>query len=258
MGYLRYVAVGDSQTEGLNDGDESTGYRGWADRLAELLAAREPRFRYANLAVRGRRAAQIRAEQTNAALALEPDLVTVMAGMNDLVRPGFDATAVAADVEAMLAAFAASGARVVTFTYPDIGQIAPLVRRLRPRVLDFNERIRAAALRHGALLVDTFPYQVTTDPRLWSTDRMHAAPLGHTRIAAAVAEALAVPGSDRSWADPLPPLLPVPPWRRARTELTWAATFLGPWVVRRLRGRSSGDGRTAKRPQLQPVRFAGS
>ncbi len=43
MGYLRYVAVGDSQTEGLLDGDEHTGYRGWADRLAELLAVHHPR-----------------------------------------------------------------------------------------------------------------------------------------------------------------------------------------------------------------------
>jgi hypothetical protein len=120
-------------------------------------------------------------------------------------------------------------------------------------VLDFNERIRTAAHRHGALLVDTFPYPVTTDPRLWSADRVHATPLGHARIAAAVADALAVPGSDGSWADPLPPLPPIPPWHRARTELTWAAAFLGPWLGRRLRGRSSGDGRTAKRPQLQPV-----
>ncbi len=253
MNYLRYVAVGDSQTEGLNDGDERTGYRGWADRLAELLAEREPEFRYANLAVRGRLAAQIRAEQESAALALEPDLVTVMAGMNDLVRPGFDASAVAAELEAMLAAFAASGARVVTFTFPDVARIAPLVRHLRPRVLDFNERIRVAAHRHGALLVDTFGHPVTTDPRLWSADRIHAAPLGHARIASAVAHVLALPGSDASWADPLPPLPPVPPWHRARAELTWAAAFLGPWLGRRLRGRSSGDGRTAKRPRLQRV-----
>ena len=253
MGYLRYVAVGDSQTEGLNDGDEGTGYRGWADRLAELLAAHEPRLRYANLAVRGRRAAQVRAGQTGAALALAPDLVTVMAGMNDLVRPGCDTAAVAVDVEAMLAAFAASGARVVTFTFPDVARITPLARRLRPRVLYLNERIRAAAGRHGALVVDTFGVPVTTDPRLWSADRIHATPLGHARIAAAVAHALALPGSDASWAEPLPPLPPVPPWRRARTELAWAATFLGPWLIRRLRGLSSGDGRTAKRPRLEAV-----
>ncbi|WP_017601671.1 MULTISPECIES: SGNH/GDSL hydrolase family protein [Nocardiopsis] len=258
MGYLRYVAVGDSQTEGLNDGDETTGYRGWADRLAGTLAAHEPEFAYANLAVRGRLAGRIRAEQLAPALALAPDLVTVMAGMNDLVRPGYDADTVAADLEAMLAAFTASGATTVTFTFPDIARIAPLAGRLRPRVLDLNDRIRAMARRHGAVLVDTFPYPVTTDPRLWSADRIHATPLGHARIAAAVAHTLGVPGADASWSDPLPPLAPVPPWRRAGTELVWAAVFLGPWLARRLRGRSSGDGRAAKRPRLEPVRTAGA
>jgi lysophospholipase L1-like esterase len=253
MSYLRYVAVGDSQTEGLNDGDEETGYRGWADRLARMLAEREPRLRYANLAVRGRLAGQIRAEQTAAALALEPDLVTVMAGMNDLMRPGFDAAAVAEELDAMLAAFTGCGARVVTFTYPDIARLAPLARYARPRVLDFNARIRASAARHGALLVDTFGYPVTTDPRMFSADRYHLAPAGHARLAAAVAEALGLPGSDGSWAEPFPPAPPAPLWRRARTELAWASGFAGPWIVRRLRGRSSGDGRSAKRPRLEPV-----
>ncbi|WP_116245430.1 SGNH/GDSL hydrolase family protein [Nocardiopsis sp. FIRDI 009] len=257
MGYARYVAVGDSQSEGLGDGDEESGYRGWADRLAETLAAHEHGLVYANLAVRGRLAGQVRAEQLAPALALEPDLVTVMAGMNDLVRPGYDADAVSADLDAMLAAFTASGATTVTFTFPDIARIAPLARRLRPRVLDLNDRIRVMARRHGAVLVDTFPHPVTTDPRLWSADRLHAAPLGHARIAAAVAHALGVPGCDASWADPLPPLAPLPPWRRAGTELAWVAAFLGPWLLRRLRGRSSGDGRTAKRPRLEPVRATG-
>ncbi|MUN42507.1 SGNH/GDSL hydrolase family protein [Actinomadura litoris] len=254
MRYLRYVAIGDSQTEGLNDGDDRTGYRGWADRLAETLAAREPDFRYANLAVRGHLTGRIRAEQAGAALALEPDLVTVMAGVNDLIRPGFDARAVTADLEAMYADFTASGARVVAFTFPDVGKIAPLVRHLRPKLVDFNARIRAAARRHDVVLVDTFPHSVTTDPRLWSGDRIHASPLGHARIAAAVAEALALPDADTSWTAPLPPLPPVPQWHRARAEATWAATFLGPWVVRRLRGRSSADGRIAKRPRLEPIR----
>ncbi|WP_433224411.1 SGNH/GDSL hydrolase family protein [Microtetraspora malaysiensis] len=256
MPYQRYVALGDSQTEGLNDGAERTGYRGWADRLAEILATHHPDFRYANLAVRGRLAAQVRAEQAEAALALNPDLITVMAGMNDLVRPGFDATAVAADLEAMLKALTASGATVVTFTFPDVAKIAPLARHLRPKVLDFNDRIRVMAERHGATLVDTFHQPITTDPRLWSDDRIHATPLGHARIAAAVADALKVPGADPSWADPLPPLPPMPIWRRAGVELAWAGAFLGPWILRRIQGRSSGDGCTAKRPEMRPVTSA--
>ncbi|MFI9318327.1 SGNH/GDSL hydrolase family protein [Kitasatospora aureofaciens] len=252
-GYRRYVAVGDSQTEGLGDGDGTTGWRGWADRLAETISEREPGLLYANLAVRGRLAGQVRAEQLAPALALRPDLVTVVAGMNDLMRPGFDAGAVVAELDAMFAAFTAAGARVLTFTFPDIGRIAPLARGLRPRVLDLNARIRAAADHRGVVVVDFFPHRVTTDPRMWSADRLHASPLGHAGIAAAAAHALALPGSDDGWAEPLPPLPVAGIRQRAAEEAAWIGTFLGPWLLRRLRGRSSGDGRAAKRPELRPV-----
>ncbi|MFI6478829.1 SGNH/GDSL hydrolase family protein [Nonomuraea sp. NPDC050663] len=262
MPFLRYVALGDSQTEGLNDGDPLTGYRGWADRLAELLAEADGQVQYANLAVRGKLAAHVRAEQLPAALELRPDLVTVMAGMNDLIRPSFDADAVTGHLEAMFAALRGTppaslmeaAPTVVTFTFPDIGRIAPIVKRLRPRLLDFNDRVRAAAARHGVLVVDAYPHDVTCDPRMWSSDRIHATPRGHALIAAAVADTLALPGSDPSWTQPLMPLPLVPAWRRAATEAAWLGTFVGPWMVRRLRGRSSADGRTAKRPLLLPVR----
>ncbi|GLW11258.1 lysophospholipase [Microtetraspora sp. NBRC 13810] len=251
--YGRYVALGDSQTEGLGDGDDVRGHRGWADRLAEHLARTEPGLLYANLAVRGRRAVQIRDEQLPAALALRPGLATVMAGMNDLIRPGFDAAEVAAALEDMFAALTAAGTRVVSVTFPDIGATVPLARPLRPRVIGLNTRIRAAAARHGVTLIDTFPLAFVSDARMWSGDRLHASPVGHARIAAAVAHALDLPGSDGTWADPFPPPAAISAWRAAATEARWLAAFAGPWIGRRLRGRSSGDGRTAKRPLPTPV-----
>lgn len=252
--YLRYVALGDSQTEGVGDGDDVSGLRGWADRLAEQLARHSPDARYANLAVRGRLAGQVRAEQLAPALALRPDLVTVVAGVNDLLRPRFDADEVAGHLEAMFAALTGQGARVATLTFPDITLITPLARPAGHRVVALNDRIREAARRHGVVVAETAHHQVVTDPRLWSTDRLHAGPLGHARIAAAVAHALELPGSDDSWTQPLP----TPPasstgFRAVGTELRWAGSFLGPWLVRRLRGGSSGDGREAKRPALLPV-----
>ncbi|MGP8297306.1 SGNH/GDSL hydrolase family protein [Streptomyces inhibens] len=253
--YLRYVALGDSQTEGLGDGDDRAGLRGWADRLAEGLAVTTPDLRYANLAVRGRLAGHVHAEQLAPALALRPDLATVVAGVNDLLRPRFDADEVAGHLEAMFAALTAAGARVATLTFPDAARITPLARPMGSRVTALNDRIRAAADRHGVTVAETSRHAVVTDPRLWSADRLHASPLGHARIAAAVAHALQLPGSGDSWTHPLPPPPgPAPtPWRTAATEVRWAAAFLGPWLARRLRGRSSGDGRTAKRPQLVPV-----
>ncbi|MCP2357530.1 lysophospholipase L1-like esterase [Nonomuraea thailandensis] len=253
MTFTRYVALGDSQTEGLGDGDDVLGHRGWADRLAEHLARADQGLLYANLAVRGRTAAQIRDEQLPAALELRPDLATVMAGMNDVIRPGFDAARVAGELEEMFAALVGAGAHVVTVTFPDIGRIAPMARPLVPRVLDVNERIREAASRHGVTLVDTYPLAYVTDARMWSRDRLHASPMGHARFAAAVAHALGLPGSDDTWMAPLPALPAPGAWRSAATEARWLATFAGPWIGRRLRGRSSGDGRTAKRPLLAPV-----
>ncbi len=251
--YSRYVALGDSQTEGLGDGDDTVGLRGFADRLAEHLTAVNPGLRYANLAVRGHTADQVRTEQLGPALALRPDLATVVAGVNDLLRPRFNAAEVAGDLEEMFAALTGAGTHVVTLTFPDIGKIAPIARPIRSRVFDLNSCIRAAAARHGVAVAETSRPSVTTDPRLWTADRLHASPLGHERIAAALAHAIHLPGSDDKWTLPLPPQRVPTGWQAAGAELRWAAAYLGPWLGRRLRGQSSGDGRTAKRLQLLPV-----
>ncbi|MDX3637918.1 SGNH/GDSL hydrolase family protein [Streptomyces sp. MB09-02B] len=252
--YLRYVALGDSQTEGLGDGDDERGLRGWADRLAERLDRHRPGLRYANLAVRGRKAGEVRAEQLAPALAMRPDLATVVAGVNDVLRPRVDLDEVAGHLEAMFAALTAQGATVVTLTAPDVGRITPLARPIGRRVLALNDRVREAAGRHGVVVVETATHPVVTDPRLWSDDRLHAGPLGHERIAAAVAQALALPGSDDAWTLPLPVEGAAPVgWRAIGAEARWFGTFLGPWLGRRLRGRSSGDGRRPKRPTLLPV-----
>jgi len=252
--YLRYVALGDSQTEGLNDGSDESGFRGWADRLAEQLAELNPDLRYANLAIRGRRTHEVLREQLPLALAMRPDLATVVAGMNDLIRPSFSPAVVVHDLEAMFAALTAVGARVATLTFPDLGKIAPVMTRIASRVPELNELISAAAARHGVVVLDGWTPAVTTDRRVWSPDRIHATPLGHALIAAGMAYALGLPGSSSAWMDPLPPL----PARSRRQivagEMAWAGKFLIPWMGRRMLGRSSGDGRGAKRPTLAPVR----
>src|SRR5262245_51867062 len=93
--FARYVAIGDSSTEGLDDPDGRGGYRGWANRLADLVAAAQPApLLYANLGVRGFSTARIRAEQLDRAVAMRPDLVTLFSGTNDVVQWRFDAAAV--------------------------------------------------------------------------------------------------------------------------------------------------------------------
>ncbi|MFI5780858.1 SGNH/GDSL hydrolase family protein [Nocardia sp. NPDC051570] len=250
--FTRFVALGDSQTEGIGDPDAAGGHVGWADRLAALLAGVNPRLGYANLAVRGRRAAQIRDEQLAPALALAPDLAAVVAGMNDLIRPRFDQEAVLAEIEAMFEALTAAGAWVITFTFPDIGGVAPIVRPLSARVRAMNARIRELARRPGVVLVDFEPVTAATDRRVWADDRLHLNPLGHDLVARAVAETLGLPGADGTWRSPMPPS-PRTAAEAMVAELRWAALHMVPWVARRVRGISSGNGVTAKRPLLAPM-----
>lgn len=250
--FSRYVALGDSSTEGLDDPDGAGGYRGWADRLAEHLAAANPGLHYANLAVRGRLVRHVKEEQVAAAIALQPDVATVFAGVNDVLRPRFDLAAVVADLEQMYAALCATGATVLTITVPDPSRVMPVAKRLAPRIAAYNAAVRQAAERTGVVVVDVGASEVAGDPRLWSDDRLHANSLGHERIASALACALDLPGADPSWAEPLSPEPRRAPHAVAVAELRWLRAHFAPWVVRRVRGQSSGDGGQPKRPELRP------
>lgn len=252
MPFSRYVALGDSTTEGLDDPAlDGAGFVGFADRLAARLAREQPGLLYANLAVRGRKAGQIRAEQLERALAMEPDLATVVGGVNDILRPRVDLPYVLGEVEAMVSALREAGATVVAMTYPDPTRVMPAARPMRGRVLAFNDALRAIAARHGAVLVD-LQRDAIVDARLWADDRLHASSAGHARIAHATAQALGVEPDEDPWS----PLSPAEPLRRAHSmarEAAWAGRYMAPWILRRLRGRSSGDGLAAKRPELAPV-----
>src|SRR5699024_4871453 len=118
-----YVALGDSFTEGLNDPRPDGTFRGWADRLAEILARGRPEFRYANLALRGKMLTEILDEQLPVALDIAPDLVTICAGGNDIIIPGVDVDTVATRVEQGIEALRESGIEVLIFTGPDTKQM---------------------------------------------------------------------------------------------------------------------------------------
>ncbi len=251
--FHRYVALGDSTTEGLEDPDSRGGYRGWANRFAEHLAGAFGVIDYANLAVRGLRVADVRRTQLERALAMRPDVATVVGGVNDLLRPGFDADEVAGHVRAMVQGLRAQGAAVLTFTMPDMARVNPIAALLRGRLEAMNARLRETCRDTGALLLDLAQHELGGDPRLWHEDRLHANSLGHERIGRGLAHAAGLSGF-ADWAAPLPAAPPRRMPEVLRGELTWGHRYLLPWVVRHARGRSSGDGRTAKRPTLTPLR----
>jgi lysophospholipase L1-like esterase len=248
--FRRYVAIGDSSTEGLEDPDGAGGYRGWADRLAERIAdSQEEPLEYANLAVRGLGMREIRETQLEPAIALRPDLLTVFGGVNDIIGGHCDFAAVRTDYEAVFRQGRGLGATVLTFTMPDQTGINPFGRHLRDRMYALNAIIRSEAEAHGALVVDLQHYPVAQDPRLWFEDRLHGNALGHALVAEALAWRLGLPGSDTRWAQPLPEEYVRPPVRRQiLSDIDWAVHYLAPWMGRNLRHIPHGHGVVAKRP----------
>lgn len=252
-GYSRYVAIGDSQTEGLWDGDDTIGLVGFADRLAEIIDSHYPGLTYANLAIRGKRIIDVIDEQLPATLAMRPDLITVCIGMNDVTRPGPFFDGALAELDELNAILAGSGATVVTTTFPDIAKILPIGRVLASRVMRINDAIRTAADRHGFRLVDLYDAPSMTEPDTWSTDRVHGSPKGHSLFAAAAAEALGLPGSNHGWAHMGGNGGRTSLRSLAYSQLLWTHNMLVPWLWRYARGRSAGDGRSPKRPRLESL-----
>jgi lysophospholipase L1-like esterase len=249
--WRRYIALGDSFTEGLSDpAPERPGqFRGWADRLADHIAAAAPDadVEYANLAIRGRLLRQVVDEQVPIALEAEPDLVSLVAGGNDLMRPGSDPDAHAAILEDAVRRLRATGADVLLATGVDTRK-TPILKRVRGKVAIFNAHVWSIAARNDAVVLDQWGADWILDWRLWDTDRIHLTAEGHRRIALAAAATLGLPGSDDDWRTPLPPADPRPLRAAVAEDAAWMRGFVAPWIGRRLRGRSSGDGRAPKRP----------
>ncbi|QIM16447.1 SGNH/GDSL hydrolase family protein [Leucobacter insecticola] len=253
--WSRFVAIGDSFTEGVGDPDPDSpnGLRGWADRFAEVLSEYDEDFSYANLAVRGKLIQQISEEQVDAALDLRPDLLSLCAGGNDVIRPGTDPDEVAAKLDRVVERLTASGATILLFTGVDVA-FQPVFRSIRGKVAIFNENVRKVAQKYDCVIVDQWAIEELQDSRYWAGDRLHLNTLGHHTITRAALDALNVPHDLR----PLdPPPLPERAWRQARKDdVVWAREHLLPWVIRRIKRVSSGDNIEPKRPQPAPARTA--
>lgn len=254
--WSRFVALGDSFTEGVGDPEPRSpgGLRGWADRVAEELSVGHEDFAYANLAVRGLLLQQILDQQVGPALALQPDLISLNAGGNDLIFRRSDPDKLAVRMDAGVELLASTGATVVLFAGPDWGA-TPVLGRTRGKIAIFNENLRIIAARYDAVIADLWALRQLTDPRMWDPDRLHFSPLGQHTIAMMVLDTLNVPHTLQPMA---PKDLPEHSWREARADdLVWAREHLLPWVLQRLKQRISEEERRSKRPDAGPVFGAG-
>lgn len=254
--WTRYVALGDSLTEGLCDTSRMPAgqHRGWADRLAQLLAhegtGAEP-FRYANLAVRSRRVRDLGKEQLPGAVALRPDLVSILIGANDLVGRRVNVGLLARELEAAVRSVRATGADVLLVTpFLPRRRAAALFAR---RFAVFASEIRRIADATGAMLLDLEAWPRIGDLDLWADDKVHLRSRGHRFLAYRAAEVLGVPDAealggldDALHADDDPVLAG-----------SWLRRDALPWVWRRLRGRTAGDGIAPKHSGYVVIRGRG-
>ena len=270
MPITRYVALGDSFTEGLSDPDgvplavaDAPGlpgpWGGWADRLAAIahqasLADGGGGVEYANLAIRGRLLPQILTEQLPVALAVEPDLVSLIGGGNDVLRPGADPDVLAERLEHAVVRLRAAGAAVLMGTGVD-PKGSPIIRLTRGKVATYNAHIWSIAARRGAHVLDLWGMSVLKDWRVWAPDRLHLNAEGHRLVAELAARTLGLPGTagDDPAGVPRAGVHLRPRAQALRDDAAWVRGYVAPWVRRRLRGESSGDGRPAKRPE--PLRL---
>lgn len=250
--FSRYVALGDSLTEGLSDGSRQADghYRGWADRLAELLAhsgGRQHPLLYANLAVRSRRIRDVIDHQLPRALELKADLVSVLIGANDLVKAGARPEQLAEQLGQGIARLRESGAEVLVITpfAPHRGYLRPLQARLDR----FNAVIAEYAHQTGAVLVDFASDAACAEPRSWGEDRVHLSSQGHRLLSYRAAAALGMPAAE-TLGELDAAMHDHDEWIPTRQ---WLWTHVRPWAGRRVRGRTAGDGLVAKHSDLVPL-----
>jgi lysophospholipase L1-like esterase len=201
----RFVALGDSITVGLGDGvtmGREHRYvapgRGFAARLAEQLGP-PGTVEYTNLATTGATAREVRTRQLPVALTLAPQVATVVAGMNDVLKPTFDPLRLRQDLVWTVSRLRAEGATVLTATMPDPGRLlrlpGPVARILAERVERLNAAVRATARADpGVLVVDLGRHPAVGRRSSFDVDRVHPGPYGHQLIARAFAHRLAQTG----------------------------------------------------------------
>jgi len=229
-----FAALGDSITLGVGDpvrpAANGPAWRGWAVLLASALPDPELHI----LAANGACAAQIQADQLPRALPLRPDVASVVFGINDTLRPGFDPDAIGAAAAATVGGLRDAGAVVLTMRLPDAGQMlglpGVLARPLARRTRQVNDVLDDIARRFGTLHFDAAGAPATYEKRNWAVDRLHPNERGHRLIARSFHRLLAEAGLPVGPAPDSEPGNP-PPTRVA--EFAWMATKGTAWVLRR-------------------------
>ncbi|WP_416874506.1 SGNH/GDSL hydrolase family protein [Kitasatospora sp. SC0581] len=230
---LRFVALGDSLTEGVGD-QVGEGWRGWAAVLAHALPPEGRDVEFTNLAYSGALTTELTTRQLPGALALRPQLAAVVVGGNDTLRSGFDIRRTTLELDATMGELSGHGARLLTACLPDPGSLlrlpAPLARPLARRMRAVNTVVHALTERHRAVHLHIAELPWLTERRLLSVDRLHPSAEGHHLIARRFHDLLTEAGHPLG---PPPTAAPAEPPPGLAADLWWMATRGTRWLAAR-------------------------
>jgi len=250
--YRSYVAIGDSLSEGLGDFtfNLDRNLNGWTDRLACILAKEAEdsgfEFHYANLALRGSKLTKIMQGQVQHALRLQPDLVTVMAGSNDLMsKPETIAQLSVVYREGLLQLLAAGCDVVVANTINPLH--LKVFRPLRYRAERFSEMIEDVAAELDIPVLDVYGIDSFEQLMFWAEDMVHFSGHGHIKVANQAAKLLAL-----NYRYPELEEQELTKISRGLLEtVSWVGRDVIPFFQRKLKGVTSGDGLDPKHLKLE-------
>jgi lysophospholipase L1-like esterase len=173
----RYVALGDSYTIGTSVKPRER----WPNQLVRTLRPGADVTLVQNLATNGATTADLLAQQVPAVEGLDPNIVSLLVGVNDVVR-GVDVEAYRTNVRSILKRLVGElpASHVVVVTTPDYtltsaGSNYGERSRQAARIKAFNTVLQAEASRAGTAIVDITPLSdlVPGDPTLVASDGLH-------------------------------------------------------------------------------------
>jgi lysophospholipase L1-like esterase len=182
----RLVVLGDSTAVGLGDPlPRRGGWRGVGPLVAAALGVADDG--YLNPSFAGARMRCVLTEQVPAAVAHRADVALVVAGMNDTLRPDFDAARIAADLTEVIRRLRDARTTVVPVRFHDHSKVfrlpQSLKRALSARVAELNAAIDEVVAREGVPCLDLALLPGAYDLASWSVDRLHPSELGHRMLA---------------------------------------------------------------------------
>lgn len=196
--WKRFVAIGDSFTEGIGDEVEGITLKSWVDHFVQLCVND---IEYVNFAKRGLVTKEIRLQQLEKALTFKPDLVSLIAGANDVLKGRWNHQAYKNEMEFMIDKLSKTDADIIIANLPDFTVRLPFSSEkkqvIQEQLLEANDVIRSLSREYKLHHIDFWNHQLVNDNTLWSTDLIHPNSKGYVKVAELIFNSLPVHDSSK-------------------------------------------------------------